>query len=461
MTTRLVLTASHVKALRDALLQHDERERFAFMYCSWSGSDRLVPVEVHPVADDDMATMQRTACRPELKVERSHIDQCLDRGLVPLLVHSHPFSGDPSFSGQDQRIMSKQTEWLQQLYPGQEIGFAVVGTSGISALLEHPETGSIQLSVDVIGAWKLNTPVTEDQPSMPTSVNRERYDRNTRLFTLEGQEQLHELSVAVVGVGGLGSMAAVQLARLGVHDLTLVDPDMVERSNLPRLSGASEGDIGRAKVDVVHQAVFEANPDTEVTAVASRVQDAVDVLEDVDVILGCVDRMSARVFLNEYAVKHLRLYIDGGSRIDVDGGTVEAMDGYVQVVAPGASACFDCLGRSSPEILRRELLSDDELEQEVQRGYIDEQELVPEPAVVYLNGVAASLLVSQVAKVATGYVGPSEFIRFDALQDETSSVVTEPADGCVTCTRMLGRGEYSPSEYATLADKLGSAETEV
>jgi len=417
------------------------------------------------VPDEEMATIKPTACRPDLAVERRHIETCVKRGLVPVMVHSHPFSGDPSFSGQDQRIMSRQTGWLRQLYPELMFGFAVVGTSGLSALLEQPGSEDSQwLPIEIVAEWKLDTSVTEDDLSVPSDVDTHRYDRNTRLFTLEGQEQLHDALIAVVGVGGLGSMVATQLARLGVNDLTLVDPDRVERSNLPRLAGSSEGDVDRHKVDVVHQAVFEANPDATVKTVTGPVQDHVDSLRDTDIIVGCVDRMAARVFLNEYAVQHLRYYVDGGSRIDIDSdsGQVAAMDGYVQVVAPGGSACFDCLGRSSPEVMRRELLTEDEFKAEVERGYIDQDELVPEPAVVYLNGVVASLMVSQVAKLVTGYDAATDFLRFDALEDEVTSMVTHPSEGCVTCSRMLGRGDYRP-DVEVLADRLDndSSGTEV
>lgn len=452
---KLVLAKQHVATLRSELIKPDDNERFAYLYCSHHNED-LLPTELHVVQDNEMATIQPAACRPQVDVERRHIETCIDHGLIPVMVHSHPFSPQPQFSGRDRKLITKHSDWLTQLYPDHAVGFAVIGTQGIEAEL-HTADDEKHLPVVVRGNWKLQPPVPTEDPSIPTAVDTERYDRNARLFTAEGQQQLHETAVAVVGVGGLGSMVAEELARLGVGELTLIDPDRVERSNLPRLVGATEHDVDESKVDVVHHRMFEANPDVDVTAVATPVEENPAALQGADVILGCVDQVSARLFLNEYSVKHLQYYVDAGSRIDTDRGTVEAINGYLQLVAPGATACFDCLDRWNPETVRREHLSDDELKAEIDRGYIDEAELAPEPAVVFLNGVMASLLVSTVTKLVTGYTDPPDFLRYDGLNNEVTEIVTTPIENCITCGRMLGQTHHHDVDYTTLQQQRAGA----
>ena len=67
--------------------------------------------------------------------------------------------------------------------------------------------------------------------------------------------------VVIVGLGGLGSFAAVECARLGIGALILIDPDRVEASNLNRLVAATDADVGRAKVDVYAALVHSISPE--------------------------------------------------------------------------------------------------------------------------------------------------------------------------------------------------------
>src|SRR5205823_6090036 len=74
-----------------------------------------------------------------------------------------------------------------------------------------------------------------------------------------GQNRLTTAHAAVVGAGGTGSQVALQLAHLGIGRLTLIDFDLVERSNLSRLLGSTPADVGRSKVDVLASAVRRVN----------------------------------------------------------------------------------------------------------------------------------------------------------------------------------------------------------
>lgn len=115
---------------------------------------------------------------------------------------------------------------------------------------------------------------------------------------------------------------------------------------------------------------------------------------------------------------------------------------------PGASACFDCLNRGDPEQARIERLSDAELEEELERGYIDETQLSPAPAVVPLNGVIASKTVQIVAKLVTGYAPPTDYLYFEGVDNDITAITTTPREACPTCgsTGVLGRGTREPTE---------------
>src|SRR5262249_44306305 len=70
------------------------------------------------------------------------------------------------------------------------------------------------------------------------------HDRQVRAFGVEGQARIGSTKVAVIGLGGTGSLVTQQLARLGVQRFILVDHDVVETTNLNRLVGAYPDDVG-------------------------------------------------------------------------------------------------------------------------------------------------------------------------------------------------------------------------
>lgn len=443
-----------VRQLREELLRDDD-ERFAFLYAGEEGD--LLGSRVVTVADEAMVEQSATACRPAPVVEREHVGDCYEAGLAPVLIHSHPFSADPQFSGIDVESMGRFREWLSGLYPDRSFGFAVVGTEGIEAV--GNADGRLEaLDLEVLGEWKLETLVpgarsrfapstgTDSTSQSASPVDEERYDRNLRAFGREGQRRLANATVGIVGVGGLGSIVAEQLARMGIQEFVLVDPDVVEESNLSRLAGAYDHHIGKPKVAAIREHLWKAGGDNiAVEAMQKPIQECSASLDRCDIVVGCVDSVTARSFCNEYAVKHLTYYVDSGVRIDTtDEQTVE-MTGYVHLVAPGSNACFDCLGRHDQAAARIEQLAPAEQAAEQERGYIDDEELAPEPAVVHLNGQCASKTVSVLVDLMTGRTDPPDFIRYEDHAHEMTALTTTPSDGCPTCGSegVLGAGRRS------------------
>ena len=153
----LRISATTVCRLREALLKQDEQERFAFVYAGDEGD--LLANRVVPVDDASLARQSRTACRPAPAVERERVSECYDEQLAPVLAHSHPFSEMPRFSSTDVESMGRFREWLSGLFSDQSFGFAVVGTSGIEAVADAG-TRLEAIEVEVLGQWKLDTPVT-------------------------------------------------------------------------------------------------------------------------------------------------------------------------------------------------------------------------------------------------------------------------------------------------------------
>lgn len=460
--TRLTLTAQHVEQLRAHLLREDGLERVAYGYCSPAGDDRVLVEELVCIPDEATIGQSPTACRPSREVELDLVQDCLRRGLQPLILHSHPFDHTdyPLFSPWDDDLMDDLWEFITGHEPTATPMFAALSQTGITAAI-YPGDGPTRapLPVTVLGNHRLDPPLGNTCPvftGSDTAINAARFDRSVRALGEAGQHRLTATHIALIGCGGLGDLIATELAMYGVGQFTLIDPDVVDKSNLPRLVSAADHHVSRPKVEVTKQQVWRQNPVADVTTVHAPVEEAADTLHGVDLIVAGVDRISTRQWLNAFAVRHLTPYIDAGvvittsdpdDTVDPSAPQVETMEGYIQTVLPGASACFDCLDRGDPEQARIEHLSDDELAEELDQGYIDETQLSPTPAVVPLNGTIASLAVQLVAKLVTGYALPADYLAFEGVASDLTTLSTTPRETCRTCgpTGVLGRGTREPT----------------
>lgn len=173
------------------------------------------------------------------------------------------------------------------------------------------------------------------------------------LWGQEGQEILSGLRIGLVGCGGVGSMLATHLPRLGIGGLVLVDFDRLKPANANRADGATDEDIEarRLKTDVAKREAKKAAtaPNFEVTLVDGSVVEedpvyaAVPDLLDCDIILCAVDAARPRKVLDHLASAHCIPVINGGSRlhVDTDGGLAPAAKIETSITGPGFP-CFRC-----------------------------------------------------------------------------------------------------------------------
>lgn len=198
---------------------------------------------------------------------------------------------------------------------------------------------------------------------------------------------LNRLRVAVVGLGGGGSHITQQLGHLGVGQFVLIDPDVVEDTNLNRLVGATQRDVaGRAsKVSVAARVIAAVNPNAQTWGHESQWQMCATALRACDIIFGCVDSISERQQLETAARRYLIPYVDVGMDVHrVEGGFV--VGGQVALSMPDGP-CLRCMG----------IIDDRSLALEAQMyGAAGGR-----PQVVWPNGVLASLAVGFLAQLFT------------------------------------------------------------
>ncbi len=157
-------------------------------------------------------------------------------------------------------------------------------------------------------------------------MDKSRYIRQTALDKIGviGQQKLMDSTIAVVGCGGLGSIAAPYLAGAGVGHLILIDGDIPDVSNLHRQVFFSEKKTEKTKSTLLSEHISSLNSQIKITTYDTMIskQNISELLEGADIVLECTDNVQAKYLVNDYChMKH----------IPVAYGAIYKYDGYVSL----------------------------------------------------------------------------------------------------------------------------------
>jgi molybdopterin/thiamine biosynthesis adenylyltransferase len=150
-----------------------------------------------------------------------------------------------------------------------------------------------------------------------------------------GQQKLADARVAVVGVGGLGSVCSLYLALAGVGYLRLIDPDTVEIHNLHRQILYSPDKLHQPKAEVAANLLAKKNPLIKTHGVIEKV-DALNVeslINDVNVVVDCLDNIPTRYLINRACIKLGIPYVFAA---------VMGLEGNLAVFNPPETGCLEC-----------------------------------------------------------------------------------------------------------------------
>jgi len=157
-----------------------------------------------------------------------------------------------------------------------------------------------------------------------------------REFGRKGQERLDRARVAIVGVGGLGSVSSTYLARAGVGYLRLIDSDAVEVKNLHRQILYTLDDLGKPKAEVAAKRLMEMNPLVKAEAIVERLNEdnAESLLDGVDCVVDGLDNMRTRYIVNRACIKLGIPYVFGAAM---------GIEGNLSVFHPPETPCLECV----------------------------------------------------------------------------------------------------------------------
>ena len=386
---------------------------------------RMLVQSIHVPAPDEYEQRSEVTVRPSAAFRLAIEKSARRNGLSLVYCHSHPREpGIPSFSGIDDK-----TEVLLATYSRDRVGTMphialLVGAEGFRAR----ELGC----GDPIELFEVGRRVIRHFPIDHLPVANE-FDRQIRAFGADGQRAIQALRVAIIGLGGTGSVVAQQLAYLGVHQFLLIDPQSLDETNLNRVVGARRSDIGRPKVHIARRMIKQLVPNAEVKVKQGDVLEKAvgKLVTDVDFIFCCTNSHGSRHFVNQLVYQYFIPCIDMGVVINVQAGRLTHFGTRVQMLAPGLG-CLVCTdGILSPDEIRIDLSNE---EQRRADPYFLGRVNITQPSVISLNSSAASAAVTMFLAAVAGIPTDLRSQILRGISGVARTLETTPRQGCVNCS---------------------------
>jgi hypothetical protein len=386
----LRISDRHYRALWSHLYPGDNDEHGAVLHAGLVDCGehiRLVVREVYPAiegSDYVAGTIGYRALAP--KFIHSHITRCRDERLVYLAVHNHGSDDRVSFSHIDMQSHERGYPALRDIAKGMPVGALVLGTNSVEADIWMPNGSRLSLDHAIVVGPTIRR--LYSRPQQSAAQHHLTQDRQLRMFGSAGQGILARSTVAVIGLGGVGSLVCEYLSRLGVGHLVLVDPDVIDESNLSRVVGATQADViaKMLKVKIAERQTTEAYPRPEVLTLAGDVADGsvAKQLRRCDFIFLAADSMRSRLVFNALVHQFLIPGVQLGAKVEGRLGE-EQFDAWsaVRAVRPG-DGCLWCNQLIDRNLLAQEAKSDEERRAQAYGTH------EPNPSVITLNAVAAA-----------------------------------------------------------------------
>ncbi|OZE40001.1 MULTISPECIES: ThiF family adenylyltransferase [unclassified Rhodococcus (in: high G+C Gram-positive bacteria)] len=452
--------------LTDHIFQPDRDEHGGALLCGVAvdeaGKRRLLARRFVPATDgQDYIPGVRGYRQLTAKFIRHTILMAREDGLVCLLVHGHGVGERVAFSDTDLASHERGYPSLVDI-AGQSVGALVLASHAVAGDIWN--TDGTRDSLDITTVVGPNIISLTPEPLTNTLPARAEDDRQVRMLGTAGQRMLRQSRIGVVGAGGAGMLAIEMLARLGVGELVVIDPDKVELTNLNRLPGALRRDaaaafthpdrpkwirqlgrrLSRYKVSLATRLARRAGQGTSVTTFNTNVTapKAASALTGCDYILLAADSATARHLVNVIAHQYLIPVVQVGTKVNVH--PTDGLGRVFSVVRPITpdSGCMSCAGLIDRTKLALEALPDQ------QRADADYGTGEHAPSVITLNGVAVSGALTHLMLAMTGLrlATHDDFVLHDARVGTTA--LTEPYRNptCTVCgpAGVTGFGDLRP-----------------
>ena len=386
--------------------------------------------------------------------------ECADLKMAYLAVHCHGGSTSVRFSPTDMASHERGYPALRDIVNGPPVGGLVFAKDAVAGDIWFKDSSRFELDVMVVAACPRRE--LRPQPEVAPFAADERFDRQARLFGDRGQQILKNLKVGVIGAGGAGSIIIEHLARLGVGDIVVIDPDRLEPSNLSRVVGSRRSDVlplltnlptnwlsqfferfRTRKVTIAKRHSRESGGEANVRTLPLSIMEpaAAAALIDCDYLFLAADTMQSRLVFNALVHQYLIPGAQMGVKIQINQASGAVVDIFVayRPVVPG-KGCLLCNGLIDSSRLTEEATDPEQLRRQ---RYVDDVD-VHAPSVITMNAIAASLATNGFLMSVTGLLNPTDFcwIKHDPRTGEFYEEEPRSDATCSECSEIgrLGRG---------------------
>lgn len=230
----------------------------------------------------------------------------------------------------------------------------------------------------------------------------------------EKQNKIKKSKVCLLGLGGLGSHILYDLVALGVVNITAVDFDLIDLSNLNRQILYHENDIGRPKHEAAEERILSFNPFLNANFINKKIErekDLEEIIEGHDIVICVADkpRMHMANWVNEACCKHKIPLITGG---------LNTRQAIYYTILPNETGCVECWKQhvSSNDALSKEIFTFDKANDE----FFDIKE--PAPAIVPFVSLLTGFIVAEYLKITTKISHPIATNKVIAIDFDTMEV---------------------------------------
>lgn len=366
-----------------------------------SPSGKMIIVKEAIVVPDE-AYLERKI--DQISIDPIHMNRLTkrarDNNWCVLTIHTHPNAIEPWFSGADDygdsRLMPSLHCQILNVFHG---SLVIVKNGKVKARVFSQEGKAQNASL-----WRIGKILQTEESDVNITDNW--FSRQTMALGESGQRKLKQLRVGVVGLGGIGSLVCMQLAHLGVGQLVLIDGDKVEASNISRIVGSTQSDVGRSfKVDVAKRYVQQLGLTQSIEVHNQFLTSGLEsTIASCDIVISCVDMQTPRALLNRLSYQYLFPLIDLGIVFRVnDEHKILSDAGRVVTIGPG-KPCLACWGHLDPDAMRLESLNETQLAELAEEGYIEGAN-IPQPSVIGFNTFVAGSGITEMLRLVTAFAG--------------------------------------------------------
>lgn len=216
---------------------------------------------------------------------------------------------------------------------------------------------------------------------------------------------LAKSTVAVVGVGSLGSISSKLITEAGIGKFIIIDRDIVELSNLQRQALYDKSDVGKPKALAAKEKLKKINPKINIISIIDDLnfENINRLLKSADLILDCTDNLETRLLINDFCIKN---------KIPFIYSSAIKSKGYVFNIMPGKTACLRCF------------LKPASLETCETTGVLDS-----------ITDLVSSKQSSEAIKISLNKSYETSLLFFDTLKNSTLRIKVSKNKNCECCAK--------------------------